>query len=353
MKLYISTFLLAFLPLLLSAQRTTTTIIGTTKGNNVTATKSSSTTKTAPNAVTKLPQIPTTVGGQPSNSTPTSTVPSLTFSPYDSVFVRVENQQKFIIHKVKAGESPMLLTRFYGVQLTDIYYNNPDVNGAVLRVGQQLRIPISGRALRKHTGPDFVAQNYVPVYYRVEAGDNLFRIAKSHFNMPLEVIKARNKMTDDFVYRGTPLHIGWISRTGIPDSLHRYMGTGGALGEENYRLKTMYEANFAEWRDIQKVKKPETTAEGIACWLKGERFTNSNQLYVLYSAAPKGSLVKLENLMQPNLFVYAQVISDLPQTELTEGTIILLSANVALALGGADARLPIRVTTMPKLPKKP
>lgn len=246
----------------------------------------------------------------------------------------------------------MLLTRFYGVSLTDIYYNNPDVQGNALRVGQIIRIPIGNRALRKHTGPDFVAANYIPVYYRVEAGDNLFKISKTYFNMPMEVVKHRNQMLDDYVFKGKALHIGWITRTGIPDSLHRYMGMGGALGEENHRLRGMYEANLTTWRDIHKVKNPEKTAEGIACWLKGERFTSSNQLHVLYSDLPKGSIVKLENLMQPNLFVYAQVIAPLPDTDQTSGTIIMLSANVALALGGADARLPVRVTHLPPLPKK-
>jgi hypothetical protein len=325
-----------------------TTIIGTTKGKNISS--------TSPSVVSKatVPKTTTTSGTTitPAPSVVSTTLPSFSFLPTDSVFLAVENQQKFVLHTIKAGESPMLLTRFYGVQLTDIYYNNPEVQGNALRVGQILRIPIGARAIRKHTGSDFRLADYVPVYYKVAAGDNLYRIAKTYFNMPMEVIKHRNQLLDDYVYKGRALHIGWINRTGIPDSLHRYMGMGGALGEENHRLRGIYEANLVYWRDTKKMKTPEKDSEGVACWLKGERFASSNQLYVLYTGLPKGSIVRLENPTRPNAFVYAEVVGELPDTEQTHGTIILVSANVALALGGADARLPIRVYQLPPMPRK-
>ncbi len=347
----------------LSAQKTTTTttIIGTgNKNKNVSSTQPSTKTGSGnikPQKLPPPPPIPPTKSSSltsPSvaNAAATTTpLPSFVLSAADSVFVRVENMQRFVLHTVRTGEYPLLICRFYGIQPLDFYYNNPEATNTGLRVGQKVRIPIALRAIRRHTGSDFRIEDYVPIFYRVEASETLYRVAKTHFSMPMEVIKHRNRMETDVVYKNQVLHIGWIQRTGIPDSLHRYMGTGGALGEENNRLRKQYEETNLIWQQQHKIKKPEKVAEGIAYWLKGERFASSNQLIVLYSGAPVGSIVKLENPMVMHSCVYAQVVGKLPETEESAGTIALLSANVALALGGGDARLPIRVSHLPKLPK--
>ena len=52
------------------------------------------------------------------------------------------------------------------------------------------------------------------------------------------------------------------------------------------------------------------------------------------------------------MFVYARVVGALPTTEVTDGTIVMLSENVAHALGGADERLPIAVYYLTSYPKK-
>lgn len=361
---YIS-FLLCCWSLLWAAAATaqkTVHIIGTTdKNKSVSSTQPSTANKAKPTTPTTAPKTGTTPVAPPKTgtaSTPSTTVavstvvqPSLYLTGADSVFVRVENGQRILLHTVRTGEYPLIICRFYGIQPLDFYYNNPESANTGLRVGQQARIPIALRAIRRHTGSDFRIDDYVPVFYRVETGETLYRVAKTHFGLPMEVVKHRNRMETDVVYKNQVLHIGWIQRTGIPDSLHRYMGTGGALGEENNRLRTQYEQTNMLWQTEQKVKKPEKVAEGIAYWLKGERFASSNQLIVLYSGAPIGSIVKLENPMVAHSCVYAQVVGKLPDTPESQGTIILLSANVALALGGGDARLPVRVSHLPKLPK--
>lgn len=334
---------------------TKTTATNTTTTNTPKATVNTPVANTTPSVSNKMsvaPSVSTPAISNATASTNTTTLPSFSYAPTDSIMLKIENQQKYIAHTVLAGQAPMTICRFYGITLNDLYYHNAEILNGHLKVGQVLRIPLSNRALRKYTGPDFDHGAHVPVYYTVNVGDNLYKIAKHYFAMPMEAIKLRNNMQDDYVYKDMCLHIGWIPRFGIPDSLQKYMGSAGALGEENFKLKALYEANITELRDVKKQKDFEHKEEGIACWLKGEKFTSNVQLNVLYSGAPKNSIVRLENIMNPNMFVYARVVGALPNTEVTNGTIIMLSENVAHALGGADERLPIVVHSLSSYPKK-
>ena len=368
-------FILAFYLNTVHAQeRKTISIIGTTSGKSITATQPSvaapkPSSKAPKNTVAPAPSVQQVLKGNMANSAnispnttinqhtlpntnSTTTLPSFSYEVNDSIWIKIENQQKYIAHTVKPGQAPMMICRFYGLTLNDLYFHNPETLNASLKVGQILRIPISNRAIRKYTGPDFDRSMYAPVYYSVNIGDNLYRIAKYYFAVPMDVIKMRNNMQDEYVYKDMCLHIGWIPRFGIPDTLQKYMGSSGALGEANFKLKSIYEANITELRDVKKMKNFEHEQAGLACWLKGEKFTTNVQLNVLYSGAPINSIVRLENEMNPNIFVYAKVVGPLPINEVTEGTIIMLSENVALALGGADERLPIKVQYLTAYPKK-
>lgn len=261
----------------------------------------------------------------------------LTFAATDSLFLQVEGEQKYILHRVRAGESLYLLKRFYGIELADLYYANPDLAGASLRANQILRIPIVSRAIRKQAGAGFVPQQFLPLYYRVRSNETLYRIAKVYFKMPIEVLQHRNQLLNESLTPNRVLHIGWIPRTGIPDSLRQYNGIQGSLGEENHRLRNLYEA--------QKIEKKEVATGGVACWLKGERFSSHNKLHVLYSGAPIGTILRIENPMfaSANNFIYAQVVGALPDNSFTNGCIVLLSSNVAFVLGGLDAKFFVKV----------
>jgi LysM domain len=263
------------------------------------------------------------------------TPPSLTFNPNDSFFIVVENEQKFILHKVKAGESPNLIKKFYGIELGDLYYSNPDITGSALRAGQVLRIPIINRAIRTQAGIGFNPALYYPLYYKVKEKETLYRIAKVYFKTAIETFQTNNRLISDVVQKDQILKVGWIYKTGIPDSLRRQNGVTGSLSAENQQLKLIYEE--------QKADKKEQRYDGTACWMKGEKFATNDKLHVLYTGLAAGTIIKIENPMFPKNYVYAQVVADLPDNSLTEGAMILLSANTAFALGAVDARFPIRV----------
>lgn len=255
----------------------------------------------------------------------------------DTLWVVVQSGQKFIQHKVTAGESPYLIKSFYGVALTDLYYANPQLENAPLKAGQIVLVPTNNRAIRKHTGMDLAQNPHFSVFYKVKSNETLFKIASDYFNMPIEVLQHRNKLLSEAVYKGQTLHIGWIPKTGIPDSIGQWVA-GGLLGAENAKLKQKYETLKLK----NKNKNKELLVEGLACWLKGEKPSSNTNLHVLYNAEI-GTVLKLENPMFAKKYVYAQVVGKLPENSITEGAAILFSANVAKALGGLDPRFPIRI----------
>jgi LysM domain len=269
------------------------------------------------------------------NPAPTISNPSLVFHPDDSLFIRVENEQKFIIHKVKTAESPNVIKKFYGIELGDLYYCNPDLAGGTLKAGQLLKVPIINKAIRTQSGVGFNPALYYPVFYKVKEKETLFRIAKVYFKTSIEIFQTNNNMISDVVQKEQILKIGWILKTGIPDSLRKQNGVTGTLSGENQQLRTIYEE--------QKSNKKEQRFDGTACWPKGEKFVTNKKLQVLYTGLPVGAIVKIENPMFPKNYVYAQVVAAMPDNDFTAGAMILLSANTAFAIGAVDARFPIRV----------
>lgn len=252
----------------------------------------------------------------------------------DSLYIEVWSGQKYLSHKIKPGQTLYSIKRFYAVDLSDLYYSNPNLEANGLSVGQRLRIPLVNRALRRYRGAGFVEQEYMPVYYKVRPAETLYRIARIYFQLPVEVVSQRNQLYSDQLHKDKVLLIGWISRAGIPDSLKTVSGLPGILGEESQKNKYRYEVHYRG--------ENEQMLQGTACWDKAMDLSDKNKLYVLCSYVPKGRIVRLENPMT-NRQVYAQVVAPKPDNSFAEGAIVLVTPTVAKALGGLDARFYVKL----------
>ena len=264
---------------------------------------------------------------QPNNSSPQ-------VMTTDSLYVEVWSGQKYLSHKIQPGQTLYSIKRFYAVDLSDLYYCNPNLEANGLAVGQRLRIPLVNKALRRYRGGNFVEQDYLPVYYKVKPSETLYRIARIYFHLPVEVVRERNQLYSDQVHKNEVLLIGWISRLGIPDSLKTISGLPGLLGEESQRNKYRYELYFNG--------KNEQMLQGTACWDKAMDLSDKDKLYVLCSYVPKGQVVRIENPMT-NRQVYAQVVAPKPENSFSQGAVVLVTPTVAKALGGLDTRFYVKL----------
>ena len=277
------------------------------------------------------------IGTKKTNKTTTTTAIDYHkhMEEHDSVFMLIENGQKYLLHTVEAGQTVYSIKKFYGIDFSDIYYSNPSLKINAMKIGQQIKIPIVDKALKYFENGNFVDTAFIPVFYKVRPSETLFRLSRMYFRIPADLIMARNGLHSDVLSVGQVLHIGWLDKRGIPDTLKQYTGLPASLEADNRIHKYRYEAKLA-------AGKKEQNSAGIACWDKSMRLSSTNKLYVMSSLVPSGGVVRIENPMT-NRFLYAKVVAPKPENSFTDDAIIMLTPTVANALGGLDSRFYVKV----------
>jgi LysM repeat protein len=256
------------------------------------------------------------------------------FSP-DSLFVVLKGEGTYIRHKVKKSETVYSITRFYNTEIETLKRYNNDLEKEGLKENQWIIIPINPKVLILNKGKDFKQENHLKVYYTVLPKETMFAIAKGHFDLSVEELQKRNSLKTTDLSVGQQLHIGWLSKAGIPDSLNRLPWLSSALGEENKRLKKKYDAALLE--GAKEIKQ-----EGKAVWPKDKQMGTGKNLYILHSQAKQGSVVRIENPMTERV-IYAKVIGKVPDTEFAEGSVAMLSSTVAKVLGVLDSAVFLKI----------
>jgi LysM repeat protein len=258
----------------------------------------------------------------------------LGFAP-DSVFVLIKGENRFIRHKVKKGETVYSISKFYNIEFDQLKKYNPDLAQNTLKENQYLILPINPKAIIVQKPKDFKEDKHLKLYYSVLPKETMYTIAKGYFRLSVEELQERNKLQKTDLSVGQSLHIGWLPKSGIPDSLNKLPWLSYQLAEENKKLRKKYENVLAEG-------KKETKQEGKAVWPKDKQMSSGNSLYVLHSDAAQGSVVRIENPMTERV-IYAKVIGKVPDTEFAKGSIAMLSTTVAKVLGILDSTAFIKI----------
>jgi LysM repeat protein len=262
------------------------------------------------------------------------TKPTTGFAP-DSLFVITKGDLRYIKHKVRKGETVYSITRFYNIEIEKLKRNNPEFEKEGLKESQWLLIPINPKALIFNKGKDFKNENHLKLYYTVLPKETMYNIAKGHFGISVEDLQQRNTLKSTDLSVGQQLHIGWLSKSGIPDSLNRLPWLNAELGEENKRLKKKYEKALME--GAKEIKQ-----EGKAVWPKDKQMGSGSSLYILHSEAKQGSVVKIENPMSERV-IYAKVIGKVPDTEFARGSVAMISTTIANVLGVLDSTVFLKI----------
>jgi len=150
------------------------------------------------------------------------------FAP-DSLFVITKGDLRYIRHKVRKGETVYSITRFYNIEIEKLERNNPEFEKDGLKEGQWLLIPVNPRALIVQKAKEFKTENHLKVFYTVQPKETMYGVAKGHFGISVEELQQRNALKSTDLSVGQQLHIGWLSKAGIPDSLNRLPWLNAAL----------------------------------------------------------------------------------------------------------------------------
>jgi len=116
----------------------------------------------------------------------------------------------FETYTVKKGDSLWAIAKRYDVSVNELYSANDLNKNSVIKVGQQIQIPVDGASMTVETvSPDSyqpTSLNMSTETYTVRGGDSLSKIAKQ-FGTSVQAIKATNNKTTDVIRIGEVLTI--------------------------------------------------------------------------------------------------------------------------------------------------
>ena len=246
-------------------------------------------------------------------------------TPRDTVYLEMNRfEEKLFAHRLAPGQTLGKLANFYGIPVDDIFFYNPDLSVADLVEGYPVKVPIPNRAIHRYRPADYSRWRYVPICYLPRRQDNLYRISRDYFKMPMDTLLRRNVLTSaDRLRVGAPLLVGWMKTSGI-------RANGEASSNPIIRKSNQLRQQYASQRYGREIK----TERGASTWTQGGR--GGNDLVVLHRKAAINSVIRIHHPMF-NRTLYAKVIGRIPPSTDPE-VHVMVSPWLARALGVRDLR---------------
>lgn len=249
----------------------------------------------------------------------------------DSVFLTVnEFQEKLITHRIGPKQTVYSLGKFYGLKVSEVYYYNPEIDGKDPKIGQIVKIPIPNKAIIRVRDNHFNPRKFVPLYYRVQKGENLKKIAEGYFNMISDTLISRNKIRGKELKVGQVMQIGWISVNGVSAGVREIKGPSIVAAISS--LKSTHQE--------ESIGKVMISSSGVAFWQKDSKL--KGDLYALHRDCPENSIIAIHNPAR-NKTIYATVIGTIPAGAYDSNIEIIVSPRVAKLLGAVDARFYVKL----------
>jgi LysM repeat protein len=253
--------------------------------------------------------------------------PKKMMEPGDSIFLELRQQRKFLRHVVEANQTLFALSTYYGLSLDALYAENTVLQTQpVLQIGQVLHIPLPNKAIIRYPGAQFNPQKHARLYYRVRSGDNLYNISTRYFDMSVDSVMKRNRLTGNTLKTGQVLHMGWMSTSGIPAEWQTTVNTPQG------QLRQKYEQDKDKYKEYY--------AQGVCFWQKDK--TEEGQYYALHKTALIGATMYVENPMSHRKTA-VKVIGRIPDG-FDPNIEVILSPAAARYLGALDARFFVKTT---------
>ncbi len=248
----------------------------------------------------------------------------------DTLLVTVGNSNnKFLEHRLEKGQTLYSLAGFYGLKFTSLFQFNPGLNPeGPFQKGHPIRIPLPDSAIV--TSINGQKGEYVPLFYEVKPQETMYRISKVYFDIPIETLKANNNLTGNELKIGQMLQVGWLSTSGIPDSLQ-------------HLAADPFSANIADLMvAYQSMEAQEKVYfhKGAAYWHRERK--GETEFFAMHRLAPVGSVIKVINPMK-NKIAYARVVGVISDRLHGKDVIVVLSTPVAKYLDAKDPRFFVEV----------
>ena len=249
----------------------------------------------------------------------------------DTIFLQVDEYgQKLFAHVLEKNQTLYSLAKFYGIHLEDIYFYNPTFRKKPPSVGTPCIVPIPNKAILRYKTKKYYLKPYIPVYYVVKHGDNLYHIAKHFFNMPLDTIKMRNHLETAAIHTGQQLLVGWMSIEGVKNKTD--IPTSPLWKRSNYYRDKFYRQLSSGRKKIMR--------KGAALWKKNNH--QNKKIYALFNHAKPNTIIAVKNPMNGKK-IFVKVVGRIPKSSFTTNTEIILSRAAAKMLKARNERFFVEI----------
>ena len=297
---------------------------------------------------------------------------SFTRSAAASVVQEEHKGKKVIVYKIKKKDTYYSIAHKYHIPVAELQSFN---DNAKMTIGKTIKIPVSAPAAepkkkekasasdkkskKKHKGekdqstednqaaspepeqPKIVQQPVQqqsspkhtemqpagpPTQYKVSAGETLYsntiqpgQILNISANVPAEPVQTPAKVLD------SPTESQTVKR----DSTL-------VVSHQDSANATVFHANSNKFGIFEKDE------HGVGTWIEDESL-DPNKKLVLHRTAPIGTVIKITNIMT-NRTTFAKVVGRFTDNEQTKDVIIVMTKNVAQALGALDKRFQVNLS---------
>ena len=301
---------------------------------------------------------------------PGAPAPVRALAPADSIGVEMRGGQRFVRHRVGAGETLSALSRHYHVSVAQLTAANPQVaNG--LGIGQVVLVPrplapgaaAASAALATAGAAKTGGTAAMPASgrYTVARGETLFAIARRFQLTPDELIKRNSLPANGRVRVGQLLLLGAPATATAPLTLAKTPAPTPApamppVPDKPAQVATVTPATPAEKETAKEADRPAERAPTRASELAG-RVTDSgmaagidnngtDKYLALHKTAPVGTIMQVRNAMNGQS-VYVRVIGKLPETGENNNILVRLSPRAVQKLGTTDQRFRVETSYVP------
>jgi len=302
-----------------------------------------------------------------SGPAPTSARPAV--APPDSVGQEMRGSQRFLKHRVAAGETLFGLARRYKVTVDQLTAANPQLKNG-LAVGQVVAVPrpAAGKTVAPAAKtPATTAKTATPAAggtHTVVKGETLFSIARRYNMSPAELAKLNGLSTDAGVRLGQKLVVsGNDAGDNTPTPAVTYQPKAPAEPKtpapdpaKPAQIATVTPATPAEKAAEKEAEKEEDRSPTRASEVV-TRVTESgmgapidksatDKYLALHKTAPVGTIMQVKNAGNGQS-VYVRVIGKLPDTGENNSILVRLSPRAMQKLGTADSKFRVETSYVP------
>ena len=253
----------------------------------------------------------------------------------DAAFIKIDPKLgKVIYHRVLKNQTLYSVARGYGVSERSIRKANPGLRNSRHRakLPPLLVVPISNDDIVTRLPLFRNRQEFLPVYYQVKKKENLFRICRRYFDIPTNLIVKRNDLVENKINEGQVLHIGWLKKDLAPLKVHV-----GKIYDGNDSDRVNPSDSESRFREMMQGTNLVSKNE-VAFWKSSEQVKG---MFIMHRLAEKSSIIEINNPMNDQI-AYAKVIGTIPPHLYPEEVDMVISKDVAQALGAVDPKFFVR-----------